>query len=192
MARKKKIGVLPSGNVRKLVYAGKEKVLDENGNYVIDPKTGKPKEKRKYISVTGSDSKEADLKKSRVKIDLSENKITSKCSNITLYKAIDEYIESRIRLNKSPTTIQDYKTIQKHAFPDIMYLPIKDLDEEILQAAVNVESGRSSIRRTQNPKPISPKRLKNEWGLISSTLKKYRPDINTAAIELPKCIERVV
>lgn len=191
MARKRK-GELPSGNVRKLVYAGKEKIRDENGRFIIDPKTGKPIEKRKYISVTGTDTKDADLKKSQVKLELSTNKKSSGIQDITLYKAIDEYIESRIRLGKSPTTIQDYRSIQKHAFPDIMYLSIKDLDEDILQAAVDTESVRPSFKRTKNPKPISAKRLKNEWGLVASTLKKYRPDINTASIELPRCIERVV
>jgi len=191
MARKRK-GELPSGNVRKLVYVGMEKVRDENGKCIIDPKTGKPKEKRKYISVTASDSAEVEFKKSQLKLELATNKKKKEVKDITLYSAIDEYIESRIRLNKSPTTIQDYKSIQKTAFPDIMHMSIKEFDEEILQAAVDTESKRFSTRRTKNPKTISAKRLKNEWGLISSVIKRNRPDINTASIELPQCIERVV
>ena len=190
MARKRK-GELPSGNVRKQVYAGTEIVRDENGTIVIDPKTGKPKKKRKYISVTSSSAKEAELMKSQVKVELSENKNRT-IKNITLFDAIDEYIESREKLAKSPTTIQDYRVIQRNAFKDIMFLTMQDLDEEILQDAVNIESKRPNKKRTVNTKPISAKRLKNEWGLIVSTLKKYRPDINTAAIELPRCTDRVV
>lgn len=190
MARKRK-GELPSGNVRKQIYAGTEIVRDEYGTIIIDPKTGKPKKKRKYISVTSSSTKEAELMKSQVKMELAENKSRT-IKNITLYDAIDEYIDSREQLGKSPTTIQDYRIIQKNAFKDIMFLPIAELDEELLQDAVNIESKRTNRKRTVNPKPISAKRLKNEWGLIASTLKKYRPDINTAAIELPHCVDRVV
>lgn len=190
MAKKRK-GELPSGNIRKQVYAGTEIIRDENGTIVIDPKTGKPKKKRKYISVTSSSAKEVAQLKSQIKLDLADNK-KKNIRNITLYEAIDEYIESRKELSKSPTTIQDYKVIQKNAFKDIMFLPIGELDEDILQDAVNLEAKRTNRKRTVNPKPISAKRLKNEWGLIASTLKKYRPDINTASIELPRCIDRVV
>ena len=190
MPRKRK-GELPSGNVRKQIYAGTEIVRDENGTIVIDPKTGKPKKKRKYISVTSSSVKEAERMKSQVKVDLAENKNRT-IRNITLYEAIDEYIVSREELAKSPTTIQDYKVIQKNAFKDIMFLHLAELDEDILQDAISLEAKRPNRKRTVNPKPISAKRLKNEWGLVSSTLKKYRPDIDTAAIELPQCYDRVV
>lgn len=190
MPRKRK-GELPSGNVRKQIYAGTEIVRDENGTIIIDPKTGKPKKKRKYISVTSSSTKEAERIKSQVKVDLAENKKRT-IRNITLYEAIDEYIESRDELERSPTTVQDYKVIQKNAFQDIMFLPLAELDADTLQDAVKIEAKRPSRKRTVNPKPISAKRLKNEWGLVSSTLKKYRPDIDTASIELPQCYDRVV
>lgn len=149
MAKKRK-GELPSGNIRKQVYAGTEIVRDANGVVVIDPKTGKPKKKRKYISVTSSSAKEVERMKSQVKVDLAENKNRT-VRNITLYDAIDEYINSREQLSKSPTTMQDYKVIQKNAFKDIMFLSLQDLDEEILQDAVNIESKRTNRKRTVNP-----------------------------------------
>ena len=37
-----------------------------------------------------------------------------------LTEAIDEYIESRIALNRSPTTIQEYRSTQKNGFQDLM------------------------------------------------------------------------
>jgi integrase len=191
MARKKK-GELPSGNIRKQVYIGKEIVRDEKGNPIIDEKTGKPKTKRKYASVTASGTKEAELAKAELKIELASKKNTSNKASITLYNAIEEYIDSRVSLNRSPTTIQDYRVAQKYAFQDIMYMPMSELTEDILQEAVRQEAMRPCIKKTKNPKPISAKRLKNEWGLISAVAKKYRPDINTAAIELPACVERVV
>ena len=192
MSKKKTKGKLPSGNIRKQVYIGSEKVLDENGNVVIDEKTGKPKMKRKYASITASNVAEANLAKSELKLEIANQKTIPKKNDITLYNAIEEYIDSRIKLGRSPTTIQDYKVAQKYAFQDIMQMSVSELTEEILQDAVNQEAGRPCIKRTKTPKPISPKRLKNEWGVVSAVMKKYRPDINTAQIELPMCLERVV
>ena len=192
MAKKKKKGELPSGNVRKQVYIGTELVRDKDGRLIIDEKTGKPKTKRKYASVTASNTREAELAKAELKIDLANNKGKPKKATITLYDAIEEYIESRIRLGKSPTTIQDYRVAQQYAFQDLMQMQMSELTEEILQDAVNQEAKRPCARRTKTPKPISAKRLKNEWGVLTPVLKKYRPDINTASIELPACTDRVV
>ena len=192
MSKKKTKGKLPSGNIRKQVYIGSEKVLDENGNVIIDAKTGKPKMKRKYASITASNAAEANQAKSELKLELANKKTIPQKNDITLYDAIGEYIDSRVKLGRSPTTIQDYKVAQKYAFQDIMQMSVSELTEEILQDAVNQEAGRPCIKRTKTPKPISPKRLKNEWGVVSAVMKKYRPDVNTAQIELPTCLERVV
>lgn len=191
MPRKKK-GELPSGNIRKQVYIGKEIVRDEYGHPIIDPKTGKPKTRRKYASLTADSVKEAEKAKANLKADIANNKYKPQKASITLYKAIDEYIDSREKLGRSPTTIQDYRVVQEHAFPDLIGMEMSEFTEEILQSAIDMEALRPCKKRTKNPKPISAKRLKNEWGVITPVLKKYRPDINTAAIELPSCPERVV
>lgn len=69
---------------------------------------------------------------------------------------------------------------------------LKDLDEEILQEAINVEARRPSRKRARNPKPISAKRLKNEWGLVTAVLNKYQKELNFEKIELPQVMERIV
>ena len=42
---KRKIGELPSGNVRKKIYDHSELCFDEQGKPIIDPKTGKQRKK---------------------------------------------------------------------------------------------------------------------------------------------------
>jgi integrase len=73
-----------------------------------------------------------------------------------------------------------------------MGMEMSEFTEEILQAAIDMEATRPCKKKTKNPRPISAKRLKNEWGVVTPVLKKYRPDIDTAAIELPSCQERIV
>ena len=186
MAKAKK---LPSGSWRCLAYSHTEKVLDL--------KTGQMKDKRVYVSFTSDDPspkgrKEAKLMAAQFQIEKSRaprNK-RPEYGNMTLTEAIDKYIESRENLNRSPTTIQDYRCIQRNAFPDLMYLKLKDLDETILQEAIDTESRRPSNNRDR--KPLSAKRLKNEWGLISAVLYKYRKGLDLSEIELPQIIPRNV
>lgn len=108
--------------------------------------------------------------------------------NLTLTKAIDAYIESRTEI-RSPTTIQDYRCIQKNGFQDLMETKLKDLDEVILMEAVNAEARRPSNRR-KDKKPISAKRLKNEWGFLTAVLNVYRKDLDYN-ITLPPVPDRV-
>ncbi len=185
MAKAKK---LPSGSWRCLAYSHTEKVLDS--------KTGQMKDKRVYISFTSDDPsprgrKEAELKAAQFQIEKAETS-KSKCpkyDNMTLTEAIDKYIESRESLNRSPTTIQEYRCTQKYGFQDIMDIKLKDLNEDILQEAINQEAKRPARGRNAK-KPISAKRLRNEWGLIASVLQKYRKNFNYN-IELPQAVERV-
>ena len=93
-------------------------------------------------------------------------------------------------LYRSPTTIQDYECIQKNAFPDLMHIKLKDIDEAMLQDAITVESKRTSNGNSR--KPISAKRLRNEWGLISAVLRKYRKELDLDDIQLPQITPRMV
>lgn len=180
---------LPSGSWRCLAYSHTEKVIDE--------KTGKTKSKRVYESFTSDDpsprgKKEAEAAAALFQLNKEKRPKSHEYRNMTLSEAIDAYIESREAINRSPTTIQDYRCIQKNAFQDIMDSKLKDLDEEILQEAINVEARRPSRKRARNPKPISPKRLKNEWGLVTAVLNKYQKELNFEKIELPQVMERIV
>ena len=177
---------LPSGSWRCLAYSHTETVIDE--------KTGKQKKKRIYVSFTSDDPtnrgrKEAELAASQFQAQNTRNqkKKSHDYGSMTVGQIVDLYIQSREKLGRSPTTIQEYKSIRDHAFPDLMGMVLKDLDEDVLQAAIDTEAGRSS-GRWKDPKkikPISAKRLVCEWGLVSSAIRKYRTGINYDAIELP-------
>lgn len=65
---KKRIGELPSGNIRKQVFIGYELMFDEKGKPVIDPKTGRQKKKRIYESVTASSVKEVNRLAAQLKL----------------------------------------------------------------------------------------------------------------------------
>lgn len=145
--------------------------------------------KRIYKSFTASTKKEAEFLAAQFQLEKKEKQ--KAVNDMTVREAIDAYIDSREYLNLSPTTIQDYKCIKRFAFKDIMDMKLEDLDETILQEAVNMESRRQCTRKSG--KTISAKRLRNEWGLLSSTIHKYAPGLRniTGIIELPRIEERV-
>lgn len=184
---------LPSGSWRCLAYSHTEKILDE--------KTGKLKDKRIYESFTSDNpspqgKREAEAAAALFQLNKSKDmkKKRPEYGNMTLTEAIDHYIETRVVLNRSPTTIQDYRCIQRNAFQDIMTTKLEDLDEIILQEAINVEARRSSKKwkDEEKQKAISPKRVKNEWGLVRAVLKKYRKGIDYEEFELPQIVPRMV
>ena len=86
---KKRIGELPSGSIRKKVYSHSEPCFDEHGKPIVDEKTGKPKMKKVYISITGSSAAEVNRQISEYKLNKNTQK---KPDDITLYEAIDKYI----------------------------------------------------------------------------------------------------
>jgi len=81
----------------------------------------------------------------------------------TVGQVVDEYIELCRVL--SPTTVSGYRKIRRTGFQDLMQVRVVDLDEKILQQAVNTEADRRGRRGR-----ISAKTLANEWMLISSAL----------------------
>ena len=84
---------------------------------------------------------------------------------ITVGEAVDQYIELCKVL--SPTTVHLYEQLRKDGFQHLMDVPVEDLDDATMQAAINTEADRIGRRGR-----ISAKTVKNEWGLISSSLKK--------------------
>lgn len=110
---------------------------------------------------------------------------------LPLTELIDKYIESRLVLNRSLTTIQDYRCIQRNGFQDLMQICVKDMDKELLQESVNMESQRPCNRK--KGVTLSPKRLQNEWSLIASVIRKYTSSLDDVLrnIELPEVPERV-
>jgi len=186
MAKAKK---LPSGSWRCLAYSHSEPVYEATGQPVLDG-NGKQKQRRVYESFTAGSAKEAQYMAAQFQMDKGKTPAKKPAihGDMTLTEAIDKYIDSRIPLERSPTTIQDYRCIQKCGFRDLMDMQLKDFDEEILQEAVNMESQRKSIKN--GIRTISAKRLRNEWALIAAVLKKYRKEL-VCEVELPPIKERV-
>ncbi len=178
MARKKK-GELPSGSIRRQIYDHSELVFDGFGRPVIDPKTGKQKKKRVYISVTADTRQEADLAKAELRAG---KRCQQKPLQLTVSEAIDKYISSSDAL-LSPSTIRGYRTIQRNAFSSIMNTQLSQLTNTVLRDAVNAECKRTTGKN--NPKPISSKTVSNEYGLLSAVLNMYAPNLDRT-VKLPQ------
>jgi integrase len=177
---------LKSGNWRTRAYSHDEIVLDENGSIVYD-ENGKPKKRKIFKSFTAPTKKESQFLAAQFALDQKRKK--SKTENLTLLEAIEKYIELK-SASLSPTTLRDYDITKRFAFQDIMNVKMSQFDEDIIQEAVNNESHRNVARLKSNPRKISTKRLKNEYGLIRTVIHKYRKDIDFDEISLPKMVRK--
>lgn len=177
MAKAKK---LPSGQWRTQVYSHSIPLYDGDGNPIID-KNGKQKEKRIYESFTADGKKESEYMAAEFALN---KKRKARPENLTLSEAIDKYINSKDAI-LSPKTVSEYRKMKKVAFKDIMDIKVKDITEEFLQEAVNREAKRNNEKATKNPKPISAKTVKNEYGLVATVLTKYNKNLDLSEIKLP-------
>lgn len=175
---------LPSGSWRCQVYSHTEEIPQPDGTI---------KKRRVYESFTCDDPS---LKGKRICEREAANWAADKerrnsknTLKLTLSEAIDKYIASRDSV-LSVTTVSGYRAIQKSAFPSIMNLTLEELDEETLQNAINEESRRISINCSKNPRPISPKRVLNEWGLVASVISKYGLKEEKDDLILPSKVRR--
>ena len=105
----------------------------------------------------------------------------------TLGDCIDAYISSCAFL--SPTTIAGYQKIRRTMFQDLMDYDINSLNKKVLQDAINAESKRVTRRGTK----VSPKSVRNAYGLITASLKQENlsfqvklPESDPKFINLPE------
>ena len=82
-----------------------------------------------------------------------------KASAETVESCIKRYIADRESI-LSPSTIRGYKIVQRSRFQQIMKRDIHTVTQQQWQALVNAEA-----------KIVSPKTLRNAWGLMSSVIK---------------------
>lgn len=177
---------LHSGSWRCQVYSHTEKIKQPDGttkdkriykSFTCDITGPKGKRACEAMAAEWAKKKEEELKKKKQHIN-----------EVTLAEAIDQYILSREKLGRSPSTIQGYRIIQKNAFQNLMTMKINDITDEILQNAIQEECNRTTRRNAK----LSPKCLKNEWGLLVSVLLKYgNRNINYDKIELPQIQPRL-
>lgn len=165
MAKAKK---LPSGSWRTRVFSHTE---------IVDGK-----EKKIYRSFTADTKQASELMAAQFVVNKEYEAHAPR--RVTVGKAIDDYIAANEGV-LSPSTIESYKKIRLFAFQNLMNVDIRHLNKITLQAAISAEAKRLSPRG----KPLSPKTVKNEYGLISSALKAY--DIHFE-INLPKTPTRFV
>lgn len=184
---------LPSGSWRCLAYSHSEPVFDEKGHIVIDAETGKPKTKRIYESFTSDDKtrrgkREAELLATEYQLDRKRKQ--NHTERLTLWEAIAKYITSA-SVSLSPKTIEEYWKIQKNAFQNLMDIELRNLNDDILQEAITLESQRPNRKCTKNPKPISAKTLRNEYGLICSVILKYAGGY-VPSVKLPEVQDKII
>lgn len=157
---------LPSGSWRCQVYSHTEETIQPDGTI---------KKKRIYRSFTCEDPSAKGRRKCEAEAAAWAAKKESAGSivNITFGQALDNYISSRENI-LSPRTIMDYKATRKNYIQTLMPIKIDMLTQGQIQAAINQEATH-----------LSPKTVRNIHGLISATLKIYRPEfaLNTS---LPK------
>ena len=85
---------------------------------------------------------------------------------LTVREAITRYIELSATL--SPTTLASYRKVRDYAFPDLMDTPVDELTDVKVQQAINAELSRPS---KVYGRPLSPKTVKNEYGVVSGALR---------------------
>ena len=83
---------------------------------------------------------------------------------LTLGAVIDEYIQLREPV-LSPATVKAYRSYRENRFQSYMGRKISTLDRRTLQRMVSEEV-----------KQVSPKTVRNAWGLITAALKEYGVD----------------
>ena len=138
---------LPSGTWCVKPYSHEEPVYNADGTPVLLP-SGKQKMTRKYKTITGPTKKAVELAAAQFVLEKEEELAKQPKQKkvdytlLPLTELIDKYIESRLVLNRSLTTIQDYRCIQRNGFQDLMQICVKDMDKELLQESVNMESQR--------------------------------------------------
>ena len=142
-----------------------------------------PDGRKHYRSFTASTKKEAEYMAAEFAMN---KRIENDSSRWTLGEAIDHYIDLK-RPVLSPTTIQGYEYNRRKCFQSLMDEPMDKLTSTTLQKAVNGELERITEKRHGR---MSPKTVRNAYGLISSTLKQYQPD-RTYHVRLPSVPRKI-
>ena len=137
---------LKSGSTRYQVYAGK----DENG-------------KSKYVSFTHPIKEEAE--RLALEFKLHHKKISRDAAQMTVGEAMDRYIKTKDSV-LSPTTIVGYKRIRDNCLQGIINIPLRKLNQEDIQQAINTMA-----------KTKSPKYVRNAHGFLSAVLTTYHPQL---------------
>lgn len=98
--------------------------------------------------------------------------------NVTLDRAIDEYIETCRASKRSVTTIDGYRSMQRNAYPLIINKRVKSITIRDIQKQMD-----------ERAKTVKPKTIHNNFSLIESVMAIQRPDLDLSIIRLPEIDE---
>lgn len=125
----------------------------------------------KRYSITNKDPKVCKQKAKELYAGLD---IEINITPLTVGDAIDRYIETQTG-TLSPSTIGVYKRYKKSYLQTLMPCHLKDLSSDLVQAAISYDSKHKK----------SPKTIRNAYGLLTATLKMFRPKFKPE-IKLPQ------
>lgn len=158
MAEAKK---LPSGSWRVQVFSHYE--------YVQNP-DGTTKKKRIYESFTCDDPSNRGKRKCEAEATAwAAERKNNRPENISVYNAISKYIQIKEPI-LSKTTIAGYLRMQRLYFSSIGDYRLRELDQITVQSWVGDLSAR-----------LSPKSVRNIYGLLSSTVEMFCPSMRLSA-----------
>lgn len=146
-----------------------------SGNYRVQVVVGHDRNGKRIVkSFTAKEEWEA----MKLATDFICNREQKFDKNVTLSKAIEMYIESRKNILEE-TTICSYDQVLRFRFKSLMNIKLFDLKPIQIQQAINIDA-----------ETISPKTLKNAYGLLKSVLKMFEVNINLNSVKLLKLKKR--
>lgn len=158
---------LPSGSWRVQVFSHYEPIKDDTGKPVIDPKTGKQKQKRIYESFTCDDpSARGRRKVERMAAEWTASKERISRADFTLEEAMQAYVKLKSNV-LSPTTLRGYETLIRNAYPELLRLRIRTM------TAVDVQEWANKYSLNHSAKTVS-----NAHGFLSAVLSVYEPSLH--------------
>lgn len=121
------------------------------------------KEKRFYKRFTAESKREAERLAKEYEITL-KNKADHIHDDMTVKQAVQNYINIKSNV-LSPNTVRVYKGILNNSFPLIGNIKLSKINNTQIQKELNEES-----------KKLSPKSIKNTYGLLSAAMALYSPE----------------
>lgn len=128
----------------------------------------------KRISVTDDDRNICQARAIAIQAGLIEN--NARKDRITLHDAITDYIETKSKV-LSPSTIVGYEAVQRERFAGLMQKNVYSITKKDVQIAVNQEC-----------RFVSPKTVRNAYGVVRPVLKNYGIDVS--GVNLPQIIKK--
>lgn len=107
-----------------------------------------------------------------------ENGITkTPPKKLTVDAAVEEYIGSKEGV-LSPSTVRGYEIIRRNALGIISKMLIGDISEIDLQKWISI-----------NAKKYAPKAIRNQFGLVTATLRQHKISLDLGSIKLPEAMK---